>query len=721
MATLHYKRIGFGGTLAASVLAIATPASAADGRFIEEVIVTAQKRSENLQDVPIPVTALGGEELATNNQLRLQDWYTSIPSFTVSPQAVAGAQTLALRGLTTGIGNPTVGIAIDGIPYGNSSLLGGLAVPDFDPGDLARIEVLRGPQGTFYGANSLGGLVNFVTVDPSLQGFSGRVQAGVSSVKNGDGLGYNARGSLNVPLGDSVALRASAFTNHEAGYIDNPVRNIDGINELETNGGRLTLLWQPSDALSVKLGALYQKQEYDGLGVVHGGGDLEQDFVLDTPSFKEDENYTATITAQLGAATLTSMTGYNVQSFESHIDSTQSGDGAFIVSLYPGSDSGKQINSSETKKITQEVRLDLPLGEKVDLLVGGFWTQEDAVWDVDFAVADSASQTIVDYFVQSLIPTYGKELAGFANLTVQLTDRLDVQVGGRYSKFQGHGSASDTGLLYNTFVNGAPVETFTVSGPDTSDNKFTYLVTPRFNITPDLMLYARLASGFRSGGSNLSGQTFKPDETRNYELGLKADFLERTLSIDASVYYIDWKDIQLYVNDPATFLNILSNGGTAKSQGVELTVQAKPTSGLMIGGWISWGEAELTEDLPPNSLIRGSDGDRLPYSQNFSGKFGFEQSFPIGSLDGYFGADVTYTDDRETEFAFNFPGFVRDSLDSYTQGNLRAGVQSGSWTANLYVNNVSDERGPLSRTGDDNNFIIYTQPRTFGLSLAVTF
>jgi iron complex outermembrane recepter protein len=721
MATLAYKRIRLGGSVAASVFVMAAPASAADTRVIEEIVVTAQKRSENLQDVPVPVTALSGENLATNNQLRLQDWYTSIPSFTVAPQAVAGAQTLALRGLTTGVGNPTVGIAIDGIPYGNSSLLGGLAVPDFDPGDLARIEVLRGPQGTFYGANSLGGLVNFVTVDPSVEGVKGRVQVGATSVKNGDGLGYNARGSVNLPLSQSIALRASAFTNHEAGYVDNPVRGIDGINDLQTNGGRLALLWQASDAFSVKLGALYQKQEYDGLGVVHGLGDLQQDFVLDTPSFKEDQNYTATVSAQLGSATLTSLSGYNIQSFESTIDATQSGDTAFIVPLFPGSDSAKQVNASETKKLTQELRLDLPLGDDVELLLGGFWTQEDADWDVDFPVTNRATQQVVDYFVQSNIETFGKELAGFANLTYHFTDRFDVQFGGRYSEFQGHATSTDTGLFYNLFVNGVPVESLTAVGPDTTSHKFTYLVTPTFNVTPDVMVYARFASGFRSGGANLSGANFKPDETRNYELGIKADVLEQSLTLDISAYHIDWKDIQLYVNDPDTFLNILSNGGKAKSQGLEVSFQSKPAAGLTIAGWVSYNIAELTEDLAPNSLIRGADGDHLPYSQRFSGKLGVEQSFPVMGLLGYVAVDASSTDDRETEFAFNFPGFVRQSLAGYAQGNFRAGLQSESWTANLFVNNFTDKRGELSRAGDDNQFLIYTQPRTIGLSVAVTF
>jgi iron complex outermembrane receptor protein len=252
------------------------------GTRIEEIIVTAQKRSERLQDVPVPVTAINADSLVNNSQLRLQDYYTSIPGLTVTP-SVPAAQVLSIRGITTGPGNPTVGITVDDVPYGASTELGGgIIVPDIDPGDLDRVEVLRGPQGTLYGASSMGGLVKLVTVDPSTDGVSGRVQAGTSSVYNGAQLGYNMRGSVNVPLSDSLAVRASAFTRLDPGYIDNPVRGIDGVNEARASGGRLAALWRPSEVFSLKLSALYQQIKGDGSSDVDlqpGLGDLQQNYL----------------------------------------------------------------------------------------------------------------------------------------------------------------------------------------------------------------------------------------------------------------------------------------------------------------------------------------------------------------------------------------------------------------------------------------------------------
>src|SRR5262249_48926184 len=155
------------------------------------------------------------------NQLRLRDYYSRVPGLNLTPGTQSG-QVLSIRGISTGSGNPTVGVTVDDVPLGSSTFLGGGAVvPDFDPADLARIEVLRGPQGTLYGASSISGLIKFVTADPSTAGFTGWLQGGVSSVSHGHGAGYNARGSVNVPLSDTFAVRASGFTRKDPGFIDN--------------------------------------------------------------------------------------------------------------------------------------------------------------------------------------------------------------------------------------------------------------------------------------------------------------------------------------------------------------------------------------------------------------------------------------------------------------------------------------------------------------------
>jgi iron complex outermembrane recepter protein len=205
------------------------------------VVVTAEKHEARLQDVPVPVTAISADGLASSNQVRLQDYYSSVPGLSIASDGFrAGIPTVAIRGITTGgYGNPTVGITIDDVPYGSSTLQGGgVYSPEIDPSDLQRVEVLRGPQGTLYGASSRGGLLKFVTLDPSTTALSGRVQSDVNTVHHGEGVGYGLRGAINIPITDSFAVRASAFGRRDVGYIDNVLTDERGVNR-DTASGRL--------------------------------------------------------------------------------------------------------------------------------------------------------------------------------------------------------------------------------------------------------------------------------------------------------------------------------------------------------------------------------------------------------------------------------------------------------------------------------------------------
>src|SRR3984957_2055274 len=246
---------------------------------IGEIIVTAEKKEERLQDVPVPVSVLSADTLLEFNEVRLQDYYTSVPGLTVIPTNT-GSPALTIRGITTNAySNPTVGITVDDVPYGSSTNMGGgPLVPDLDPSDLARIEVLRGPQGTLYGASSIGGLLKFVTVDPTTDDVSGSVQAGMSSVRNGAELGYNVSGAANVPLSDTLAVRASGFTRQDPGYVDNVETGQRGVNKTDVDGVRFAALWRPSNDFSLKVSALLQDATANGssnVDVEPGLGDLQ--------------------------------------------------------------------------------------------------------------------------------------------------------------------------------------------------------------------------------------------------------------------------------------------------------------------------------------------------------------------------------------------------------------------------------------------------------------
>jgi iron complex outermembrane recepter protein len=695
---------------------------------LAEVVVTAQKREERLQDVPVPVTAISADSLLESNQTRLQDFYTSVPGLTVTPAGTQGYQLISIRGITTGGGtNPTVGITVDDVPYGASTNLGGgLVVPDIDPNDLARVEVLRGPQGTLYGANSMGGLLKFVTVDPSTKELSGQVQAGVSDVSNGAEVGYNVRGSVNVPLSDTLAVRASGFTREDPGYIDNPVLHLNGVNEDHVSGGRLSTLWRPSDTFSLKLSALYQQTQADGSNDVDKSipgyglpplGDLQQDYLRGVGGYERKvQAYSAILSAKLGIFDLTSVTGYNVNQYKDSWDLSYAY-APYTQALFQVT--GTPVTDGDiTRKFTQEVRLSAPIGPHVDWLLGAFYTHESSHVLENIIAENPDTGQDVGTLLTLMFPTSYQEYAAFTDVTFHVTDQFDVQVGGRETQIRQTFAQTETG----------PFETPDVPEVATNANAFTYLVTPSFKVTPDVLVYARLASGYRAGGANTTPggivpPQYDPDKTQNYELGAKADLLGHTVSLDASLYYINWKDIQLQLLNPKTEQSYNFNGSRAKSQGVELSAQVRPVVGLTISSWVVWDEAVLTQAFPATSTAYGVPGDRLPYGSRFSGNVSIEDRFPLWStVTGFVGATGSYVGDREGVFtgAATAP---RQNYPAYAKTDLRAGMRYDTWTAEFYANNVADRRGELS--GGTGQFppyaFTYIQPRTIGLTLTDRF
>jgi iron complex outermembrane recepter protein len=698
---------------------------------LEEIVVTAQKRSERLQDVPVPVSVLSPETLVGENQSRLQDYYSQIPGFNVAPIGFQSTQVLSIRGINTGLaGNPSVGITVDDVPFGASTNAGGgVTVPDFDPGDLARVEVLRGPQGTLYGASSLGGLLKFVTVDPSTDALFGRLEAGTSGVYHGNEPGYSFRGSINVPVSDSFAIRASAFTRRDPGYIDNPVQHIDGINEDQVSGGRLSALWRPVDSISLKLSAIYQdtsgwSSDIDQATNGYVGpplGDLQQNYIPGVGGYnRKVQAYSATLDAKLGAMDLTSVTGYNINAYHDSWDYSVPFGVGVVQLAFPNATGAPFTDDNKTRKFSQELRLSSPIGQKLDWLVGAFYTREQSTYASSIIAADADTGSSIGTALAYSYPTTYKEYAGFADVTYHFTDQFDIQVGGRV----GHIEQAFTEFFSGPLASPTIPETTVVSTPA------TYLFTPEFKFSPDLMLYARLASGYRAGGTN--GQVvpdpripigYEPDKTFDYELGLKGDAVDHRITFDASVYYIAWKNIQLTLQCCNT--SYISNAGRAKSQGIELSIQTKPLDGLTVSAWATWNDAALKEGFPPNSSTYGVAGDRLPYTSRFSGNLSADEDFPLTSQwRGFVGATAIYVGDRAGEFTSAPPAPPpRQDYPGYAQVNFRTGVKSDSWTVNVFATNLFDRRALLG--GGLGSFPPYgftlIQPRTVGVNVVKTF
>jgi len=708
---------------------------------INEIIVTAQKKNERLLDVPVPVTVVDTEALANSGAGRIQDYFATVPGLSLlSVASGGGTQYITLRGLsTTSSGGPTVATVIDDVPFGLSTglNLGQFSYPDIDPSDLARIEVLKGPQGTLYGADSLGGLIKVVTRDPSTEALSGRVQVLSQDIPEG-GLGYAVRGSVNIPISDTFAVRASAFARRDPGFIENITTGEDNVNSANAYGARLGALWHASDGISLKLGAMLQNTQGFGTAQINTSGllqptlaDLQQTGLPGTGRYNTQmQLYTAKLTANFGGLNFVSVSGYGINKWSNLLDFSADAP-IFVTPFFPGVDAASYPQTSKTEKFSQEFRLSASVGPWIDWLAGAFYTHEDAPLYQNINANDAATGAYLGTAYAFSDPLTYYEYAIFGDLTVHITDRFDVQVGGREA--WNH-------QIFNSTTAGA-AQMPALAGPTlrADGTAFTYLVTPEFKISPDRMVYARIATGYRVGGPNFAfgqlgvPQSYKPDTTTNYDLGFKASFLNHLLTLDASAYYIDWKDIQLGVSPTGSdtcscYYQV--NGARAKSEGLELSLEAHPAQGTTARATGSFNNAALTRDLPPDAVAAGAyglAGARLPYSVRTSASLGIDQDIVhFADATGFVGADIAYVSARESEFASSAAS-PRQQFPGYTTVNLHSGVHYEQWLFNLFANNIGDRRGII---GGGPSFSINNppgysatviQPRTIGISVSRDF
>jgi iron complex outermembrane receptor protein len=304
-------------------------------------------------------------------------------------------------------------------------------------------------------------------------------------------------------------------------------------------------------------------------------------------------------------------------------------------------------------------------------------------------------------------------------LTLHFTDRFDVQLGGRESFIREViGPATTTGGFVTAVIK-IPSGVEYTAASIAADSPFTYLLTPQFRISPDWMVYARLSSGFRPGGANTiypgNPPTYGPDKTKNYEVGTKGDLLGGSVTFDASLYYIDWAGLQIGLVNTVGYT---TNVGSAKSDGVELSLSWRPAAGMAFSGWMDYDDAELTADFPYNSQVYGVSGERLPGVATFAAGLSANYTFPLrDGFNGFVGSDASYQGDRLGTFN---PTPPRQIFPSYTKTDLHAGVKSDGWTVNLYVNNLANVRaligGGLGAILPGQDY--YITPRTVGVNVA---
>ena len=734
--------------LAASFAAAAAP-PAADTTSVGEVVVTAEKRSETLREIPQSVSVVSGQTLANQQAFNLEDLISQVPNLSIA-QPTPGQARVVLRGVNTNGDGSTVAIYVDDTPFGSSSSLanGAVLAGDFDTFDVSRIEVLRGPQGTLYGASSLGGVLKYVTNAPQLNRFSMAGQAAVAGVDGGEA-DWRADAVVNAPIGSEAAVRVSGYYRRDGGYIDQVgqlgTRTIQNANGDSIYGGRASLLFEPTDKLTVRLTAYLQNIRADAASEVDADpatGKPLNEALTHTGDYAAHSNidyrvYNGALNWDLGLATLTSSTSYATLDVN-RLDDVSS------VALAPGLSIGALVTSAVSdptdpigviepqtmrqEKWTQEIRLASPSGQRIEWLLGGFYTHETGALDQTLSAFDlgtlAAPAGVPALEVVSLDSTY-EELAAFANATAHLTHNLSIQVGGRYSHDKQNATESIDGLLVgglNTFTPG-----------NSSEGVFTWSVAPKLEINEHAAVFFRVAKGYRPGGPNVLPPgapgtvptSYKPDSLISYEVGIKSDFFERRLTFDASVFYLDWSSIQLLANVGGFGVN--TNGGKAVSKGVEFSLVGRPVEGLTLEAGGSRTSARLSEDTP--DVTGGFKGDRLPFAPKYTLSLGGDFERPIyQDYRGFIGATWALVGPQAPGFDPTYQAVFghRLELASYRRLDLRAGVRTGRWTLEAFAKNVGGSQGVVDVNGygalPNGALEVSTlRPRTVGASLSASF
>jgi iron complex outermembrane recepter protein len=723
---------------------------------LEEIVVTATKREEKLHDVAMGITALSGDDLARRQELGYADFAAQIPGLSIE-SVDPGRNRVVLRGENVGSVGATIATTVDDIPFSmsGSQSNGAFFSANVDTYDLQRVEVLRGPQGTLYGASAEGGLIKYVTNPPNLNAYEGGVRVGGESIDGGQSAGF-AKGFVNIPFWDNkAALRVSAVEEGLAGWIDNPQTGQKDVNHGEKYSLRASLLVKPTSDLTIRVTAFNQALNTRGDNSVQVVGaaltpeappanqfDPVNGFANATagPHVIDDNlsYYALALQYDFKVATLMSATSFGEirKHYSSDATNLNLAPGVTLADVLAGV-YGMPIvvfgNQLETlHKFNQELRLTSNpggtlFGNPFDWLAGGFFTREITGFNQDYGARSAAdpSTLLAPALGGDRLPADYKESAVFADFTYHFSKAFDLELGGRstHTKQYSQSSLSCCVLL-------GPDATF--DKVYTSENETTWSVAPRWHISDDLLMYARVATGFSPGGPNqpssllLNPPPYRSDSTRNYELGLRADLFERKFTVDVDVFDIRWSDVQILdlVQTPNGPIGLNGNSGSADSRGVEWNFLWRPMQGLSVGLLGAFTDAKLTSDA---LLLGGMNGDALPYVPKFSSTFNMDYTWAASSnYAGFVGGSWTYTGTRYTAFSSSVTTIESHvKLPIYNTLKVQAGLDNGHFSVELFGSNLTNARGvtEYANSGGENQTGIaaFIQPRTIGIELGAKF
>ncbi len=751
---------------------------AGSSNTVEEIIITAQKRAEDMQDVPISVQALGGEKLDTLQVSNFGDFVKFLPSVSVQSTA-PGFGSVYMRGVASGgDGNhsgplPSVGIYLDEQPI--TTIQGALDVHVYD---IERVEALAGPQGTLYGASSQAGTIRIITNKPQIGVLKGAVDVEVNQIKDG-GAGYVAEGFVNVPISDQAALRVVGWYTHDGGYIDNvkgtrtyptwggTINNNalakDDYNDVDTMGARAALKIDLNEDWTVTPSIMGQTQKSDGnFSYDPSVGDLKLTHFY--PEGAKDKWYQAALTVEGKVGNLDVIYAGSFLKRDVNTQSDYSDYSFFYDTLlgygsYWVDDLNNPINPSQYiqgidryKKESHEFRISTPGDNPLRFVGGLFYQNQTHGIQQNYKIDGLGSAIEVPGWSDTLWLTKqersDQDTAVFGELAYDLTEKLTVTGGIRAFKAEnglkgffgfGAGYSSGTGeaaCFGPAVVKGSPC---TNLNKTTEEDGYTHRLNVTYKIDDDKMVYGTWSTGYRPGGINRRGTLppYDSDFLTNYELGWKTSWFGNSLRWNGAVYMERWEDFQFAILG-SNGLTEIKNAAQAEINGVESDIVWRPTDGLTLSGGAAWTNAELSEnycgfvDAKGNPVTKcatplAPSGTELPITPKFKANLTARYEFALGEFEAHVqGSLVTqtssWTDLRLIERA------IIGEQEGWSSFDFSTGLETGAWSMELYFQNLTDERASLYRYAQcaeavcgAKTYIVPNQPSTVGFKLGRKF
>jgi outer membrane receptor protein involved in Fe transport len=692
--------------------------------LLEEIVVTATRRHTALQETPLSVGVLTAQDIEDSGALHVFDYWRMIPSLAVTDWGFAGNRFI-IRGLS-GSSGPETDESLTANYLDDTLLVSpqGLFThaPSFRLVDIDRVEVLRGPQGTLFGAGSMGGAIRLITNQPDAGRPTQYYEALISNTAHGD-LNYGLTAVWNLPLvEDRSALRLAAYRFDEDGYIDDIGQGHDNANGVTTTGLRLSArarLWHDFDVTGK---IAYERMKLGGFNFVDPNGKppvglvITDDYqaALMTDEWREEETILFNVNLDYSSTVgdFFSVSSYYDSETDAQLDISESINVFFGV-FFPawGADGFRQ------KAFMQEFRFASDTGGRFDWLAGAFYSDMNfdrgtvlpapgfnALCGGCTGLPDGEETVLV-----SDVDDDRRELGLYVDLSYWFTERLQGSIGARWYDLRRRAHEVATGLFADPNL---PIAT-----REFENTGINGKASLSYKLTDDAMLYALVSQGFRPGGANEQAaaflcntdQTFDSDNIVNFEVGAKMQFFGNRMVFNTALYHANWDDAQLLVQ-PRCGFSVGINSGGVTAEGIEIETAYVPNNRWELSLNAGYMNPTLDNDVP---AIGAPAGRRLSNVPDITASFSSTYRFPaFGGRHGFARADIQHVGSIYTEIGN--VGRPRIELDPYTLVNLRTGLEGDRWRVTLFADNVFDEQATVLCCRDNGEFTI-NRPRTIGI------